>query len=102
MDNSGRTTGDSDREKGKRQGHQSASVNTSGLAGMGVEFVVAILLCLFVGKWLDSRLGTTPWLLILGVFGGAGASMYAMYRKVFPADKQNGAKPPAAPKSPSP
>lgn len=102
MDKSGRTTGDSGRDKGKRQGHQSASVNTSGLAGMGVEFVVAILLCLFVGKWLDSRLGTAPWLLILGVFGGAGASMFAMYRKVFPPEKQKGTTPPGTPKSPPP
>jgi len=51
-----------------------------GLAGMGVQFLVAILLFLFLGKWLDSRLGTSPWLLILGVFCGAGASMFAMYR----------------------
>jgi F0F1-type ATP synthase assembly protein I len=54
---------------------------------MGVQFVVAILLFLFVGKWLDSRLGTSPWLLILGVFSGATASMVAMYRRVFPPDK---------------
>jgi F0F1-type ATP synthase assembly protein I len=55
---------------------------------MGVQFVVAILLFLFLGKWLDSRLGTGPWLMILGVFSGAGASMFAMYRRVFPPEKQ--------------
>jgi len=69
------------------------------LAGMGVRFVVAILLCLFVGKWLDARLGTAPWLLILGVFVGAAASTIAMYRKAFPPE---GPKPPASPKSPRP
>jgi len=58
-----------------------------GLAGMGVQFLVAILLFLFLGKWLDSRLGTSPWLLILGVFSGAGASMFAMYRRAFPPEK---------------
>jgi len=51
---------------------------------MGVQFVAAILVFLFVGKWLDSKLGTSPLLLILGVFLGAAASMYAMYRRVFP------------------
>jgi ATP synthase protein I len=65
--------------------------SSSELAGMGVQFVVAILLCLFVGKWLDARLGTAPWLLILGVFAGAAASTVAMYRKAFP---------PEGPKSP--
>ena len=54
---------------------------------MGVQFVAAILLFLFLGKWLDSRLGTAPWLLILGVFVGAGASTFAMYRRVFPPEK---------------
>ena len=42
-------------------------------AGMGIQFVVAILLFLFVGKWLDSRLGTVAWLSHLGVFVGAAA-----------------------------
>jgi F0F1-type ATP synthase assembly protein I len=62
-------------------------LDTSSLAGMGVQFLVAILLFLFLGKWLDARLGTSPWLLILGVFSGATASMIAMYRRVFPPDK---------------
>ena|SRR5947209_3022266 len=66
---------------------QPPAPDTAGLAGIGVQFLVAILLFLFVGKWLDARLGTAPWLLILGVFLGAGASMVAMYRKVFPAEK---------------
>jgi F0F1-type ATP synthase assembly protein I len=71
--------------------------SSSELAGMGVQFVVAILLCLFVGKWLDSRLGTAPWLLILGVFAGAAASTVAMYRKAFPPEHR---EPPTTPKSP--
>ncbi len=53
-------------------------------AGLGVQFVVAILLFLFVGKFLDGRFGTTPWLMIVGVFVAAAASIFAMYRKVFP------------------
>src|SRR6185503_14334962 len=64
-----------------------AELDTSRLAGMGVQFLVAILLFLFIGKWLDSRLGTSPWLLILGVFSGATASTVAMYRRVFPSNK---------------
>ena len=57
---------------------------TSGaaVAGLGMQFVVAILLFLFLGKWLDERFGTTPWLLIAGVFLGAGASFYSIYRRL--------------------
>src|ERR1051326_2852557 len=67
--------------------------SSSELAGMGVQFVVAILLCLFLGKWLDARLGTAPWLLILGVFAGATVSTVAMYRKAFPPERPKSPKP---------
>jgi F0F1-type ATP synthase assembly protein I len=69
-----------------KRGSTDAGLDNSSLAGMGVQFLVAILLFLFIGKWLDSRLGTSPWLLILGVFSGATASTVAMYRRVFPPD----------------
>jgi F0F1-type ATP synthase assembly protein I len=85
---------------GRRHATTSVSSQTSAdLAGLGVRFVVAVVLFLFVGKWLDGRLGTAPWLTILGVFVGAGASMYGMYRKVFPTPQP---KPPVGPASPSP
>lgn len=51
-------------------------------AGLGLQFALSILLFLFVGQWLDRRLGTDPWLMITGVFTGAGASFYSMYRKL--------------------
>ena len=51
-------------------------------AGIGIQFAASIILFLYVGKWLDGKLGTSPWLLIAGVFLGAGASFYSMYRKL--------------------
>jgi len=30
--------------------------------------------------WLDRKLGTSPFMLILGVFVGAGAGFYSLYR----------------------
>ncbi len=51
-------------------------------AGLGIQFVLAILLFLFVGKWLDQKLGTSPWLLIVGTFLGASAGFYSMYRRL--------------------
>ena len=63
---------------------------TSGaaVAGLGMQFVLAILLFLFLGKWLDERFGTTPWLLIAGVFLGAGASFYSIYRRLMADQKR--------------
>ena len=54
--------------------------SASALAGFGVQFVVALLLFLYAGKWVDRQLGTAPLFLIVGVFVGAGASFYSMYR----------------------
>jgi F0F1-type ATP synthase assembly protein I len=101
MDRSKQQSGDPGHEAKGRAAQGSSAVDPSSLAGMGVQFVVAILLFLFVGKWLDARLGTAPWLLIAGVFLGAGASMYTMYRRVFPPERSGPAdKTPSKPPRP--
>lgn len=51
-------------------------------AGLGFQFVGAILLFLWVGKWVDRQVGTDGPFLLLGVFGGAGAAFYSMYRSL--------------------
>jgi ATP synthase protein I len=51
-------------------------------AGVGIQFAAAVILFLFAGQWLDRRLGTSPVFLMLGVFVGAGAAFYSMYRKL--------------------
>jgi ATP synthase protein I len=61
------------------------------VAGHGMTFVVAILGGLYLGQWLDRKLGTDPWLLILGVFVGAGASFYSMYSKLMAAQAREDA-----------
>ena len=50
--------------------------------GVGFQFAGSIVLFLFIGQWLDDRLGTEPWLLILGVFLGASAGFYSLYRRL--------------------
>jgi ATP synthase protein I len=64
------------------------------LAGVGLGFAASILLFFFLGRWLDSRLGTEPWLLILGVFIGLSAGFWSMYRRlvVEPRSKQRNEK----------
>ena len=47
---------------------------------LGVEFVAAILLCLFVGRWLDGKLGSTPFLMLFGAFVGMAVGFYNLYR----------------------
>ena len=58
-------------------------------AGVGLQFAVSILVFLYLGQWLDRKLGTAPWLLIIGAFLGAGASFYSMYRKLMAAQARD-------------
>ncbi len=67
---------------------------TSDYAGMGLQFGGSIVLFAYAGYWLDRRLGTSPWLLLLLVFAGAGAAFYSMYRRLFGTkDKPTGRAP---------
>ena len=54
----------------------------SEFAGAGLQFAVVIVLFTFGGIWLDRRLGSSPLLVILGVFGGAGIGFWQMYRQM--------------------
>lgn len=51
-------------------------------AGLGLQFAISILLFLWVGQWLDRKLGTSPIFLLVFVFLGGGAAFYSIYRKL--------------------
>jgi F0F1-type ATP synthase assembly protein I len=57
-------------------------------AGVGLQFALTIVVFMFAGMWLDRALGTSPWLIILFVFGGAAAGFYAVYRKLMAAQRR--------------
>jgi ATP synthase protein I len=69
--------------------------SASDFAGIGLQFAASILLFVYAGQWLDRRLGTGPWFLIIGVFLGAGGAFYSMYRKLMAAQKDQGSGPDA-------
>jgi ATP synthase protein I len=51
-------------------------------AGVGLQFALTLLVGLGLGTWLDRKFGTAPVFLYLGVFLGAGAAFYSMYRQL--------------------
>jgi F0F1-type ATP synthase assembly protein I len=56
--------------------------------GLGLQFVLSILFFLYLGQWADRKLGTSPWFMILGVFTGAGAAFFSMYRALKVAERR--------------
>jgi F0F1-type ATP synthase assembly protein I len=60
----------------------------SDLAGVGLAFAASVALFLFLGMWADGKLGTSPWLLILGAFIGGAGGFWSMYRKLVVAPRQ--------------
>jgi F0F1-type ATP synthase assembly protein I len=77
-------------EDGKRS-QQSSKKGLSGadFAGVGIQFAFAIIVFLYAGQWLDKRIGTNGLFTIAGVFIGAIAAFYNMYRKISAAQKQD-------------
>lgn len=60
--------------------------------GYGLTWALSTALFLFVGRWLDRKLGTEPWLTIIGAFVGGVAGFYSLYYHlvVEPAAKKAG------------
>jgi hypothetical protein len=51
-------------------------------AGAGLQFALTLILFSFLGIWLDKRLSSSPWFVLICVFVGAGAGFYSIYRKL--------------------
>jgi F0F1-type ATP synthase assembly protein I len=47
-------------------------------AGVGMQFALTFLGMGLIGWWLDTKLGTAPWLLIAGIVVGAAGGMYSL------------------------
>ncbi|KOO37285.1 AtpZ/AtpI family protein [Priestia koreensis] len=58
----------------KQQSFQAMALMT----GILSQLVGAILIGLFLGKWIDSRLHTFPLFLVIGLLLGLGTGIYAM------------------------
>ena len=68
---------------------RSDELSASTYAGLGTQFAVGIFLFLYLGKWIDSTLGTSPIGVIAGVFIGAAGSFYIVYRKIVAAQRRD-------------
>ncbi len=56
-------------------------------AGLGIEFAAAVAGLTLLGYWIDSRFGTKPWGLLIGVFIGLVGGMYNMIQEALMATR---------------
>jgi ATP synthase protein I len=81
------TGGNGSRGAGGKRANQGFS--GAEFAGIGVQFAATLLVFVFAGVWLDRRLGTSPWLLLVCVFAGAAGGFFSMYLKVTAAQRRD-------------
>jgi F0F1-type ATP synthase assembly protein I len=68
--------------KPTRDSKPTGEVSPWALAGLGMQFGVAIIVFVYAGNWLDRRLDTAPLFLLSGVLVGGGGVFYASYRRL--------------------
>jgi hypothetical protein len=81
--------------------------SSSGALGAGLTFAVSVALFALGGSWLDSKLGTSPWLVLvgclLGIFGGGLHMVHELAPEVLGWGSRRrpskASKPPETPKS---
>jgi hypothetical protein len=59
---------------------ESKPVDVSRYMSAGLVWAVSTLMFLFGGSWVDGKLGTGPWLTLIGAFVGASAGFWWMIR----------------------
>jgi F0F1-type ATP synthase assembly protein I len=47
---------------------------------LGIQLALAVLVFFFLGRWLDEKFGTAPWLMIVGLFVGATGGLVSFFR----------------------
>jgi len=79
-------------KKAKGRKFVQAYAQAGAYISLGIQFALTILLCLYLGRWLDGKLETAPLFLLGGTLLGTGAGMYNLYKGAVADQKKNEAK----------
>lgn len=63
------------------------TVRSLKLSSVGLELALSVLIGLFAGRWLDRKLGSDPWLMILGICLGFAAGLRSLMKMMDKAAK---------------
>ncbi len=81
--------GENDR-RGMPQRTVDGGISAAQFAGVGLQFAATIVVFAFAGIWLDKKLGSSPWFVLVGVFVGAAAGFFSIYRQLMAAQRGRG------------
>jgi len=76
---------------GPRGGRRLSSL--AKLTSVGLEFSLSVLIGLLGGRWLDGKLGTPPWLMLIGLVLGVTAGLRSLIRTARQANQENQTQP---------
>jgi F0F1-type ATP synthase assembly protein I len=61
--------------------------NALSASSVGLELGLSVVLCILLGMWLDDKLETRPWMMLLGIALGLAAGFRSLMRNVRRADR---------------
>jgi ATP synthase protein I len=69
-------------DRGKQDPGIAGYAKAYDIIAAALQLAVAVILMVFLGQWLDGRLGTAPWLMLAGLAVGFAAGFYAFLRSI--------------------
>jgi len=69
--------------------HKRSMPSGTEFAGIGLQFGLTIVVFVFGGVWLDERLHSSPWFVLVCTFAGAFGGFYSIYRRVMAEQRRN-------------
>ena len=76
-------------EKRPEKASTPGALSGADFAGVGLQFAAAIVAFLFLGQWIDRKVGTDGVFTLAGVFVGGGGAFYNLYRKITAAQRRD-------------
>ncbi len=59
---------------------------------VGIQLALTVVVLFFIGRWLDDRFGTAPWLMLAGLFLGIVGGMIKFFRSAIELGRQEDAQ----------
>jgi ATP synthase protein I len=63
------------------------------LASVGIELAISTVIGLLGGRWIDGKLGTEPWLMIVGLVLGVTAGFRSLFLAARKANRATDSEP---------